>query len=183
MAVMETRESRYVTVARIAYHLAQQALPRYAHPKSPHHFTLPQLASCVLLMFYLDCSYRDMEQWLLASEAVCRALDLPRVSGHTTLQRAYHKLRVPDFERMKNQLLAEIDPQPEEAIATDSSELVPGNASQSYRTRSGRAYSPWGRGIYAVGTRSQWAKRAVGGPDSPCASPRQICGPHTQSAR
>jgi|SRR3972149_5756343 len=58
---MKTRESRYVKVARIAYHLTQEALPRYSHPKSPHHFTLPQLAACVLLMFYLDLSYRDME--------------------------------------------------------------------------------------------------------------------------
>ncbi len=53
---MKPRESRYVRIARIAYRLAQQVLPRYSHPKSPHHFTLPQLAACVLLMFYLDLS-------------------------------------------------------------------------------------------------------------------------------
>ncbi len=53
---MKPRESRYVKIARIAYRLAPQVLPRYSHPKSPHHFTLPQLAACVLLMFYLDLS-------------------------------------------------------------------------------------------------------------------------------
>jgi len=84
---MEKRESRYVKVARIAYRLTQQALPRYSHPKSPHHFTLPQLAACVLMMFYLDISYRDMEEWLLATDQVCRELELPRVPDHTTLQR------------------------------------------------------------------------------------------------
>ncbi|MQK95569.1 transposase, partial [Escherichia coli] len=57
---MTTRESRYVRVARIAYQLAKQALPMYSHAKSPHYFTLPQLGACVLLMFYLKLSYRDM---------------------------------------------------------------------------------------------------------------------------
>jgi hypothetical protein len=40
------RESRAVKAARLAYGLTQQALPRYSHPKSPHHFTLPQVAAC-----------------------------------------------------------------------------------------------------------------------------------------
>jgi hypothetical protein len=75
------RESRYVKVARIAYRLAQHTLPQYSHPKSPHHFTFPQLASCVLMAFYMRLSYRDMEEWLLATDAVCQALELPRVPG------------------------------------------------------------------------------------------------------
>src|SRR4030067_2689797 len=104
---MKTRESRYVKVACIAYRLSQQALPRYSHPKSPHHFTLPQLAACVLMMFYLDISYRDMEEWLLATDQVCRELELPRVPDHTTLQRTYKKLRKLDFDKMKDELLDE----------------------------------------------------------------------------
>ncbi len=76
-----TRESRYVNAAWIAYGLTQSALPRYSQPKSPHHFTLPQLAACVLRMFHLDLRYRDMEEFVLASEAVCQVLDLPRVPG------------------------------------------------------------------------------------------------------
>lgn len=66
------RESRYVRVARIAYQMAQKTLPQYTHAKSPHRFTFPQLAACVLMMFYLDVSYRDMEEWLLASDQVCQ---------------------------------------------------------------------------------------------------------------
>jgi hypothetical protein len=98
---MKTRESRYVKVARIAYRLTQYALLRYSHPKSPHHFTLPLLAACVLLMFYLDLSYRDMEEWLLASDQVCQALELPRIPDHTTLQRSSKKkLRKLDFENL-----------------------------------------------------------------------------------
>ena len=87
---MATREGRYVKVARITYVLAQQALPRYSHPKSPHHFTLPQLAACVLLMFYLNISYRDVEEWLLATDQACRALALSRVPDHSMLSQTRH---------------------------------------------------------------------------------------------
>jgi hypothetical protein len=101
----EHRTRRPIKAARIAYGLTQPALSRYSHPKSPDHFTLPQLAACVLMTFYLDVSYRDMAEFLLASEAVCRALDLPRVPDHSTLSRTYQKLRRIDFETMKGTLL------------------------------------------------------------------------------
>jgi hypothetical protein len=55
-------------------------------------------------MFYLNKSYRDMEEWLLATDKGCQALALPRIPDHTTLQRTYRKLRKLDFEKMKNQL-------------------------------------------------------------------------------
>ena len=152
---MNTRESRYVKVARIAYHLTQQALPRYSHPKSPHHFTLPQLAACVLLMFYLDISYRDMEEWLLATDRVCQELELPRIPDHTTLQRTYKKLRKLDFDKMKNQLLDE-NGVAEGTVASDSTGFSPGQASLYYQTRSGRVYRHWVKGAYAVGAESQF---------------------------
>ena len=152
---MKIRESRYVTVSKIAYRLTKQALPKYSHAKSPHHFELPQLAACVLLMFYLDLSYRDMEEWLLATDKVCRALALPRIPDHTTLQRTYQKLRKLDFEKMKNQILEEEHIQ-EESIASDSTGFSPGQASLYYQTRSGRIYAHWIKGAYAVGTHSQY---------------------------
>lgn len=152
---MKTRESRYVKVVRIAYPLTQQALPKYSHPKSPHRFTLPQLGACVLLMFYLDLSYRDLEEWLLASDQVCQALELARIPDHTTLQRTYQKLRMLDFEKMKNQLLDEngVD---EEGIASDSTGFSPGQASLYYQTSTGRLYQRWVKGVYAVGAASQF---------------------------
>ncbi len=152
---MKTRESRYVKVARIAYHLTQEVLPRYSHPKSPHHFTLPQLAACVLLMYYLDLSYRDMEEWLLASDQICQVLELPRVPDHTTLQRTYKKLHMLDFEKMKNQLLNENGVN-EDSVAADSTGFSPGQASLYYQTRTGRLYQRWVKGVYAVGTASQF---------------------------
>jgi hypothetical protein len=164
---MKTRESRYVKVARIAYHLTQESLPRYSHPKSPHHFTLPQLAACVLVMFYMDLSYRDMEEWLLASDQVCQTLELSRIPDHTTLQRTYKKLRMLDFEKMKNRLLDEngVD---EEGVASDSTGFSPGQASLYYQTRTGRLYQRWAKGIYAVGVASQFilAWRSGWGPGS-----------------
>jgi hypothetical protein len=159
------RASRYVKAARIAYGLTQQALPRYSHPKSPHHFTLPQLAACVLMTFYLDLSYRDMEEFLLASEAVCRVLDLPRVPDHSTLSRTYQKLRTVDLETMKDTLLGKLGVE-EEVIASDSTGFSPSQASAYYQTRSGRSLREFIKGAYAVGTQSQFilAWRAGRGP-------------------
>ncbi|GAP09608.1 hypothetical protein BECAL_00758 [Bellilinea caldifistulae] len=167
---MKTRESRYVKVARIAYHLTQEVLPRYSHPKSPHHFTFPQLAACVLLMYYLDLSYRDMEEWLLASDQICQVLELPRVSDHTTLQRTYKKLHMLDFEKMKNRLLDENGVN-EDSVAADSTGFSPGQASLYYQTRMGRLYQRWVKGVYAVGTASQFilAWRSGWGPGSDAA--------------
>ena len=53
------RESRFVRIARLAYHIAQQTLPPYSHPKSRHDYTRPQLAACVMLKIYLNLTYRD----------------------------------------------------------------------------------------------------------------------------
>jgi Transposase DDE domain len=172
------RESRYVRVARIAYRLTQQTLPSYSHPKSPHHFTLPQLAACVLMAFYMKLSYRDMEEWLLASDAVCQALELPmpRVPDHSTLARTYNKLRVTynklrvrDFDKMKGSLLSELGVQgTEEVLASDTTSFSLTGASAYYQTRSGRLFREWVKGAYCVGTRSQlilsW--RTGRGPDN-----------------
>jgi hypothetical protein len=127
-----------VTVARIAYRLARQVLPKYSHPKSPHHFELPQLAACVLLMFYLKLSYREMEEWLLATDKVCAVLGLSRIPDHSTLQRTYKKLRKFDLTKMKDQLLQEVGLQPEGVIASDSTGFSPTQASLYSQSRSGR---------------------------------------------
>jgi len=164
---METRESRYVKVARLAYGLSKAALPEYSHPKSPHHFTLPQLAACVLVMFYLDLSYRDMEEWLLATDKVCQVLVLPRVPDHSTLQRTYKKLRIRNLTHMKDDLLVALEVK-EEAVAVDSTGFSPGQASLYYQTRTGKLYEAWLKGAYAVGVVSQFilAWRSGHGPGS-----------------
>jgi len=151
---MKQRESRYVKVARLAYALTQARLPRYSHPKSPRHFTLPQLAACVLLTFYLNLSYRDMEQWLLATDQVRAVLELPRVPDHSTLARTLRKLKQADITALQQQLLAQLQPE-EEAIAVDTTSFRLQHASAYYMTRTGRTYRDWVKGGYAVGTQSR----------------------------
>src|SRR5438552_19068187 len=88
---MNKRQSRYVQIAELAYQLCQRTLQRYRHSHSPHTYTQPQVAACTLLVFYLKLSYRDGEEWLLASEAVCQALGLSQVPDHSTLCRMYQQ--------------------------------------------------------------------------------------------
>jgi len=121
---MAQRESRYVRVARIAYQLTKQALPNYSHAKSPHHFTLHQLRACVLLMYYLRLSYRDMEERLSATDAVCKELELPRIPNYATLQRTYTKMRKLDLIRMNETLLKESGTPEEEGIAKAACKIV-----------------------------------------------------------
>src|SRR5574341_1399992 len=86
------RESRYVTVARIAYQLTTRLLRPYSHAHSPHTYTQPQVGACTLLVFYFHKSYRDAEDLLLASDQILQVLGLSRVPDHSTLCRMYHTL-------------------------------------------------------------------------------------------
>jgi hypothetical protein len=161
-------ESRYVKVARIAYQLTNQRLPRYSHPKSPQRFTQPQLVACVLLMFYLDLSYRDMEEWLLASDKVCQTLELKRVPDHSTLSRTFKKLRLSDLSALKDELLRQIGVE-EEVVAGDSTSFRLCQASAYYQTRRGQQFRDWVKGAYAVGMKSRlilaWMSGAGSLPD------------------
>lgn len=162
------RESRYVKVARIAYGLAEATLPRYAHAKSPHRYTLPQLAACVLLTFYLDVSYRDMEEWLLATDQVCAALGLDQIPDHSTLSRTFQKLKQADWEQLRERLLQAMEVN-EEAIAADSTSFRLSQASLHYYNRAGKTFGDWIKGAYAVGIQSRlivgWASSRGSSPD------------------
>lgn len=167
------RESRYVGIARLALQIAEASLPRYAHPKSPQTYTLPQLAACVLLKVYLQRSYRDTEEWLLASDAVCAVLGLDeQVPDYSTLQRTAKKIRLTDLERMNQQLLAHIAPQAEELVGIDSTGYSPTHASWHYLSRAKRVRRHYLKGVYAVGCHSQLilAMRTELGPGSDVAA-------------
>lgn len=159
---MNQRESKYVTFARIAYGLAQAELPKYAHAKSPHRFTLPQLAACVLLMYYVNKSYRDMEEWLLASDRICQVLELKQVPDHTTLMRTAKKLRKADLEGMNRRLLQAMCVS-EPHVALDSTGFAPSQASAYYQSRRGRTVRHFFKGVYAIGTQSQLILALYGG--------------------
>lgn len=60
-----------------------------------------------------------MEEWLVASDQVCEALDLKRVPDHSTLSRTFKKLKQADWDGMLRELLRRMEVN-EEAIAADS---------------------------------------------------------------
>ncbi len=148
------RESKYVRVARMAYELAKETLPLYSHPKSPRRFTQPQLAACLLMMYYLDLSYRDMEEWLLATDKVCEALELERVPDYSTLAYANKRLlKIGQLNRMNRALLDKLD-LAEETVASDTTGYPTTQASAYYRSRSGLTMREYRKGAYAVGIQS-----------------------------
>ena len=151
---MAKHESRYLRVARLTYCLTQQGLPLYRHAKSPHRYTWPQLAACVLLMFHLRLSYRDMEEWLLVSDSVCQVLGLQDIPDHSTLCRAFHKLTLAKLRILERHLLDQLQPV-EEIIAVDSTGFRPDQASAYYDLRCGKSRREWIKGAYAVGASSQ----------------------------
>jgi hypothetical protein len=165
------RESRYVQIARIAYQLTKRSLRKYSHRNSPQTYSQPQVAACTLLVFYLNKSYRDGEDWLLASDQVCRVLELPAVPDHSTLNRMFHKLNRVRLLRLLRYLLEQQAPR-EAVLALDSTGYRPSQASAYYQTRSGRRYRDWFRGAYAVGTASQLILAAR---ESPGGSANDAC--------
>ena len=143
------RVSRFVRVARLAYELSKQYFAKYSHRNSPKRYTQPQLAACVLLTYYLNLSYRDMEEWLLASDQVCQELELESVPDHTTLYRMYKKMLMRDYEALNNQLLTSLGIE-EEAISIDATGLSMTRASQHYLSRSGRKLKKYVKAFYCV---------------------------------
>jgi hypothetical protein len=159
---MEQRKSRYVRFAEAAYHLSRQVLPKYTHLKSPHHFTWPQLNACVLIMIHNNMTYRDMEEWLMATDQVRGVLELHQVPDHTTLYRAFKRMRIALVDKMYRTLLDELSVQ-EEAIAFDTTGFSPTQASLHYLARSGGRYEQFIKGAYAVGIRTQFILAATSG--------------------
>jgi hypothetical protein len=151
---MEKRESKYVVVVRIAHRLCKRVVAPYSHLKSPHRYTQPQLLACVLLMFYVRKSYRDMEEWLLASDAVVKELGLKEIPDHSTLNRTFKRIRVKLLEQLQRTLLDELQPS-ELGIAFDTTGFSPTQASMHYVARCGRKYDHFYKGGYAVGIDSQ----------------------------
>ncbi len=151
---MKLRISHYQLVAEIAYDLAKKQLPLYCHKNSPHRYQWPQLVSCVLLTFYLNLSYRDMEEWLWASDKICKALNLQSIPDHSTLCRAFRKIGM-DILRSLQKLLLSRYTLREVAIGIDSTGFRTDQASAYYSFRNGRPKKDWVKGAFVIGTDSQ----------------------------
>jgi transposase len=164
------RTSHYVRWVEMAYTMTKAVLPPYRHRNSPKTYSQPQLVAAVLLGFYLDLSYRDLEEWLLASEAICEALDLKQVPDHATLCRAYGALSEAQQRALNVQLLKCV-PTETTAIAVDATGFSPSQASQHYLSRCGRKMTAYQKGFYVVAVQTQyilgWREgRGPGGSDA-----------------
>ena len=148
------RESRFVRIAKLAYHIAQQTLPTYSHPKSRHDYTFPQRVACVMLKIYLNYTYRDLEEWLLATDQVRQALQLTRVPDHTTLYRTFAKLSQAQWQQLNDALLQHLQVN-EMTVAVDTTGFRNDTASTYYQSRCGRKRRSWHKGGFVVGTESQ----------------------------
>ena len=148
------RESTYTRFARLAYEVAKATLPTYSHCKSPHRYTLPQLAACVLLGLYMKQTYRGTEQLLLTSDQLCDVLELEEVPNYATLNRTYKKITLRDWERMQQIFLRAINNGAgieEEYVAIDSTYFAPTQASPTFLSKAGRKHSHYFTGAFAVG--------------------------------
>ena len=82
-----------VRVARTAYRMGQELLPRYgAGPRAPRRYTQPQLYALLVLRAYLDLDYRGLVTRVAEWTEVRRALELSRVPHYSTLCYAEHRL-------------------------------------------------------------------------------------------
>jgi hypothetical protein len=148
------RESRFVRIAKLAYHIAQQTLPTYSHPKSRHDYTFPQRVACVMLKIYLNYTYRDLEEWLLATDQVRQVLQLTRVPDHTTLYRTFAKLSQAQWQQLNDALLQHLQVN-EMTVAVDTTGFRNDTASAYYQSRRGGRRRSWHKGGFVVGTESQ----------------------------
>jgi hypothetical protein len=112
--------------------------------------------ACLLLMYYMELSYRDMEEWLLATDQVCQVLGLKRGPDYSTLAYANKRLlKMRELKAMNQMLLDQLQVE-EGAIASDATGYPTTQASTYYRSRTGRTLREFWKGAYAVGTRSQF---------------------------
>jgi hypothetical protein len=106
-------------------------------------------------MIYLGKSYRDMEEWLLASDKVCQALELTVVPDHTTLYRTMRRLRMKHLDHLRQTFLDQAQVA-EEVVAVDTTGLRTTQASAHFEDRRGRPRREFIKPGYAVGTQSQY---------------------------
>ena len=88
-------------VARLAFALANDHLPLYAHRYSPKTYTQPQFFVCLVLKTFFRTDYRGVTGILTDFDALKAYLGLKRVPHYTTLQKASRRLlRAPYAKRL-----------------------------------------------------------------------------------
>lgn len=94
-------------VAKVAYAIAQQSVPAYSNPKSPHKFTQPQLVTILVLKEFFKMDYRGIMELLIDTSDLRESFDLVTVPHYTTIQKAAHRLgRKDTLDRLTKRILA-----------------------------------------------------------------------------
>ncbi len=88
---MKTSKST-LTVARMALRAARDALPDYAHRKSPKKFTQPQLLTCLIVKEFLRLDYRGVHVLLCEWSDLRDILAMQHTPHFTTLCAAAKRL-------------------------------------------------------------------------------------------
>ena len=88
---MRTSKST-LAVARMALRAARDALPEFAHPKSPKKFSQPQLLACLVVKEFLGRDYRGVHTLLGEWSDLREVLGLRKVPHFTTLCAASARL-------------------------------------------------------------------------------------------
>jgi len=114
----------------------------------------PQRVACVILKIYHNCTYRDLEEWLLATDQVRQALQLTRMPDHTTLYRTFAKLSQAQWEPLNDALLQHLQVN-KMTVAVDTTGFRNDTASAYYQSRCGGTRRSWHKGGFVVGTASQ----------------------------
>jgi hypothetical protein len=93
-------------VLRVAYRIAQRAMPPYRHRCSPKKFTQHQLFACLVLKQFFALDYRGVETLLAEDESLRAAIELRVAPDFTTLHKAAERLlEVPACNRLLDETI------------------------------------------------------------------------------
>lgn len=81
-----------LALGKQALAVAQDALPAYSSPFSPHKFTQPQLFAILVLRQFFRTDYRGIVQILADASDLRSALGLQKLPHHSTLCYAQKRL-------------------------------------------------------------------------------------------
>jgi hypothetical protein len=95
-------------VLKLAYELAQQALPPHLSKFSRKDFTGPQLFACLVLREHQKKSYRGVEALLIDSPTWLEDIGLAKSPDHNTLCRAFTRFMKPALAWSMLDLMAQL---------------------------------------------------------------------------
>ena len=110
-----------LSFATTALTTAENALPPYSHPKSPHKFTQPQLFAVLALRVFLKQDYRGITSLMSEWAELRQALKLKKVPHYSAL--CYAEQRLVKKGVSMSSLIA-VSNSPENAVCSESAQSI-----------------------------------------------------------